>query len=187
MFKNHFGAASFLILSLAVWTSLSDIIRAEDTSAINIDEPIAFVGHGAMFDKAGKEILLTTEFIDEVERFYAEKLIQQANKTQKKEYEKKQRRIFSEQRSDKRIDYYIRFALLHWLMDEVSPSNADRVSAKLNVLRKTIFDQNSQLKLGNDQPFLAPDTVRNLLVKEGLVKKGNRPRQALSTTLGGAA
>src|ERR1051326_2570014 len=62
--------ALFPIALLSVLSALS----APTAFAADADEPIAYIGHGAFFDRRGKEIKLTQEFVENAQAYYRQKL-----------------------------------------------------------------------------------------------------------------
>ena len=43
--------------------------------AADPDEPIAYIGHGGFFDRSGKQIRLTQDFIEKAQAYYRQKLL----------------------------------------------------------------------------------------------------------------
>jgi hypothetical protein len=157
----------------------------------NNDEPIAYTGHGAMFDKNGKEIQVTPEFIKEAQKFYLDTLSKQAGEKQRALFEQKQKRLFSGQQWDKRSELYANSALIEWLIKEVKPANADEFSGKIKLLKQKLtspgFQTDPSVNINNVKPFELPKALKNLLIEEGLAGNGGGGIALFSTTLGGAA
>jgi hypothetical protein len=157
----------------------------------NNDEPIAYIGHGAMFDRNGKEIQVTSEFIREAHKFYLNTLLKQADERQRALFEQKQKRLFSQQQWDIRSEHYINSALIEWLIKEVKPASSDALSGKLKLLKQKLtspsFQADPSVNIKEVKPFELPDALKDLLLEEGLVESGGSGTVLFSTTLGGAA
>lgn len=75
--KPRILSASILLTSaaaLALAVAISSPVPAQPTTP----EPIAYTGHGAMFDSTGREILPTAEFIDAAQDWYLAHLSEKA-------------------------------------------------------------------------------------------------------------
>lgn len=58
-------------------------------------EPIGYIGHGAMFDAKGKQIVPTTEFVQNAQRWYRDKIMQTLPREKKQRMEAQERTIKS--------------------------------------------------------------------------------------------
>lgn len=93
-------------------------------------DPIAAVGHGAILNAEGEEIIdVTPEFILEAQRFYLRSLFHQADETQRAEFKAKQKRLMQGTKCDEQGLVDVNFALIDWLIDEVQPENASRLAS----------------------------------------------------------
>ena len=78
MRNNSVSVAASLLLSAALgWPS---------ATVAQVQEPIAFIGHGVMFDGAGKQIEATPAFIEKAQAFYIETLSAQLQPAQKSKF-----------------------------------------------------------------------------------------------------
>jgi hypothetical protein len=180
-FVVNFSVALFFVFSAAAFQHAHP----------NNDDPIAYIGHGAMFDKDGKEIQVTQEFIKEVYRFYLEALFKQANEQQRALVEQKQKRLFSGRQFNTQSELYVNSALIEWLIKEIRPVSSDTLSGKLKLLKQKwtspSIETDPSVNIKEFKPFELPGALRDLLLEEGLVESGGSGTALRSTTLGGAA
>jgi hypothetical protein len=137
------------------------------------NEPVGYIGHGAMFDRSGKEIAVTPEFADQVQEFYLEALLRAADEKQRGAYEQKRQKLFDGRRWDARSAFFIRSALIAGLVREARLANPGVLLGKTSLLNWRI--------LGSFKP---PRTLERMLVEAGLVEQSI---MRSSTTAGGAA
>ncbi len=70
-----------------VIASLAFLIWASVGYALSFpDEPIAYIGHGVFFDKAGKPIEVTPEFVERTQAYYLKRLYEEGNNEQKNDW-----------------------------------------------------------------------------------------------------
>ena len=145
------------------------------------DEPIATIGHGSMFDRKGKEIKVTPEFINTALDYYLTALVRITTQEQRAKFEEKRSKVFEGRNWDQQSTAYIKAEFIDWLLAEVQPSNAGVIKGKIGLLKL------KSLKSG--QPS---DEVKRLLSDEGIVGKpiavsATPPAVHFSTLAGGAA
>jgi len=162
-----------------------------NVSACNEGEPIAYTGHGVMFNTNGEEIQVTPQFINYAQKCYLGIPLQQANEQQRALFEQKQTRLLNEQQWDLRSELYANAALLEWLVKEVKPIDAGRLAGKLKLLQQTLLSPRFSIDLSisshDAKPFELPDKLKKLLGEEGMTGNGDDSVSPSFTTLGGAA
>ena len=189
--KNNLFGTFLLAIFLLIMTLAFQYAHASNHLDSQSNEPIAYIGHGAMFDKDGKEIQVTQEFIKEAQKFYLDTLLKQADENQIAMFEQKQKRLFSGQQWDDRSELYARSALIEWLINEIQHINADKIYGNLKLLGRKLtspdFQIDSSIRSNNARPFELPDALKDLLFEEGLTGSEAGSITLFSTTLGGAA
>ncbi len=99
--------------------------------ALNIkDQPISFIGHGAMFDSSGKNIEVTTQFIENSQKYYIKKLRDSLPENIKKEFDNKKELLFKEKSWNKQTTLYANSFLLDWLLGRVDLQDAGGLKGK---------------------------------------------------------
>lgn len=130
-------------------------------------EPIAYVGHGAMFDTAGNEIAPSLQFIADAQRFYRASLIAKVSRGERSQFEKMEARLTKGLRIESQARLVINGKLLDWLVDHARLDNADRVRGKLKVLNRALSSKLPERSDGNPrsspEPFVLPEELRKRL------------------------
>src|SRR5260221_12100245 len=107
---------------------------AQFAAAQPANEPIAYVGHGAMFDAKGQEIPPSLAFIRATEAWYRATLlarVSQEQHTQFQSLEKSAAALAADDQGRLVVAAY----LLDWLADRVKLDDGRRLRSKLNVLK----------------------------------------------------
>jgi hypothetical protein len=149
-------------------------------------EPIAFVGHGAIFDQDGKEVTVTLEFIEDAQAYYLDALYQQANEDQRTHFKEKRNQLFQGRQWDKQSELFATAALLDWLIEEVKLADAGALASKNNLMWRLLRSkplQPEQTVLGyGGEPFSPLPELTALLAEVGLAG----PSVSAAGQLGGA-
>ena len=97
--------------------------------------PIAYIGHGAMFDREGNEIAPSAEVIGQAQSFYIDQLLQLADEDQRRHYRELEAEIAQGVALDGQAKLVVDLRLLDWLIDEVQPTQAERLIGKNNLMK----------------------------------------------------
>lgn len=154
------GAASVLLSAVLGWSSLV---------AAQAQEPIAFIGHGVMFDHAGRPIQATPVFIEKAQNYYIESLstrLQPAQKTaftERARYLETYKRPSSEvsQAGDKQDALIINAALIDWLIKEVPVADSGELQGRNNLIKAKLRHRLFPPEIG--ALYAAPKELLNLL------------------------
>ena len=147
MSKNRVTA----VISLILLTTACAIIFARANSSAGLeataadlpldpDEPIAFIGHGAMFDLQGNEIAPSPQFLQEAQAYYLDKLSQLATPEQRAQLSTKQAALLTNTDLNVRDQMIAKAALIDWLIDEVQLADGGELQGKNNFIRGMIRD-----------------------------------------------
>lgn len=101
-------------------------------------DPIAYTGHGALFDANGNQIDVTIAFIEGVQNYYLETLLQQANAEQQIQFTALRSGLQNEQSADRQTVVIANTLLLDWLIPTVHPADATVLLQKNRMLRQQI-------------------------------------------------
>ena len=93
-------------------------------------EPIAYMGHGAMFDQSGRELVRTEKFVLGAQQWYMRDLSSRLLQENRSEFLALQREI--DQRKDDRLA--VNALLMQWLVDRVEVDDKGRLLGKLRAL-----------------------------------------------------
>jgi hypothetical protein len=116
------------LTSLALCLCAACAARAED-------EPIAYIGHGAFFDKAGNEILLTPEFVEKAQSWYREKLFAGLKIDKQREFAQLERKFNDGLKAEGQSRLLIQHRMLDWLIANAgNVQNKGRIEGKLRAL-----------------------------------------------------
>jgi len=154
------------------------------------NEPIAYIGHGALFDTNGDEMQVTPQFVKAAQQCYLDILLRQADEQQQTLFEQKQSSLLDGHQWDVRSELYANTALLEWLVKEVKPADADQLLGKLTLLQQKVtspsFLMDPSISSDDARPFEVPDDLEARLSEAGLTgSEGSFT--VFSTTSGGAA
>jgi len=99
-------------------------------------EPIAYVGHGAMFDAQGNQIRPTTAFIAKAQQWYRAELLGQLDVRKQSEFATFEKKLSSGLQRDGQAALIIQQRALDWLAASTQKLRGDeRLGSKLSALR----------------------------------------------------
>jgi len=138
------------------------LVATSAGGALNTNDPIAFTGHGAMFDRQGNLIEVTPEFIEQVQQMYLYALSSLATEPQRTRFAAEQARLFGGQAWDPQSRLIATTALVDWLLEEVDPS---RKLSDLRSKNRLIewYLQSRLFEPAKGKPFSPPDKLTRLL------------------------
>ncbi len=126
---------SRLIIVLA-WLALAGSSHA---IAQQGEEPIAYVGHGALFDSKGNQIVVTPEFVARAQAWYRAKLLSGLVPRKKTEFESFERRLNDGVKAEGQADLVVRQRSLEWLAaNSAQLKDGGRTQGKLNALKHAL-------------------------------------------------
>src|SRR5688572_18184054 len=102
------------------------------------DEPIAYIGHGAAFDRNGREIALTPAFIESAQGYYIQKLRERAAPGKRRQFEQVRDRLLKGKSWDHQTRLYANSALIDWLRGQASIDPMGATAGKNNLLKYAI-------------------------------------------------
>jgi len=100
------------------------------------DEPIAFIGHGAMFDREGRQIEVTAAFIEQAQQFYLRALSASANEEQLARLRAQEARLLEGRSWDPQSKLIATSAVIEWLLDELDSPNLHDVHGKNKLIQQ---------------------------------------------------
>jgi hypothetical protein len=108
------------------------------------DGPIAFIGHGAMFDRDGREIAPTPELVAEALAFYREALLGLADQATRDRFGTLESEVVAAAPEALAAGAPARpvadAVLLDWLVDAVAPADGGRLGGKVNLLKSVVVE-----------------------------------------------
>lgn len=130
-------------------------------------EPIAYIGHGAMFDQKGQEVAPTITFIREAQAWYKRELLGKLTDNQRSEFNKFEQGLTKDLTLDEQSKLVLNTYLLDWLIDTTKVENADRIRGKNSLIRfllKTKLSDNPDIRLPRSiEPFkVHPELLKRL-------------------------
>lgn len=147
------------------------------------DEPIAYIGHGVFFDKTGKPIAVTPEFVEQAQAFYLSRLYERANDEQKKRLDEVKKRYVSDKKWDRQNQMLAQTMLLDVYLDEINPDQAHWLRGKNNLLKTHLRKSLEGTERG--KAFKPNAEVSELL--KNYQKKPDSTARGFSTMLSGQA
>jgi hypothetical protein len=159
--KTVSGAAGILLIAALGWSS---------AAVAQVQEPIAFIGHGTMFDEAGNPIQATPAFIEKAQTYYLENLSARLHPAQKTTFEAKRARYLDtykrpsdegSQAGNKQDTLIINAALIDWLIIEVRFADSGELQGKNNLIKAKLRYRLFPPEAG--ALYAAPKELLNLL------------------------
>ncbi len=148
------------------------------------EEPIAFIGHGSMFDQDGNEIEITEEFIDQALRYYLDDLYTKATDEQKKRFDDTRSEVLAGRSWGRRTELYATAELADWLLLEVRPKHGHVMRGKINLIQTKL---RWGLSGADDDEFTPPRQMMERLQKLERQEGTDRDVVGFSTMLSGQA
>jgi len=162
MRNKSVNSAAALLLSAALgWSNVT---------GAQVQEPIAFIGHGVMFDDAGNQIRATPAFIEKAQAFYIETLSAQLQPAQKTKFSAERARYFETykrpsdgvgQEGAKQDTLIINAALIDWLIKEIPQGDFGDLQGKNNLIKAKLRYRLFPPEIG--APYAASKELMNLL------------------------
>ena len=155
------------------------------TLPAHAQEPIAYIGHGAMFDAQGNELEVTPELIELTQQYYLDELYAKADGEIRSQFDTQRARLLDNRQWNKQSELVANSALLDWLIKESQPEQAHILQGKNNLLR---YHLQRQLNgPGAGEAFQLPQELSNL-IQQGASEKGVETNaRGFSTMLSGQA
>jgi hypothetical protein len=145
---------------------------AQTPQATVVNDPIAFIGHGALYDKAGNEINVTPEFIKKAQNYYLDQLYKQATASQRSAIDEKKTRVFQGVQLDAQSELVANSKLIDSLIKDVNPPNSGELLGKNNILDHYLHSRmpafNQAFALNALEKFVLPTDLAEKLKVEGL-------------------
>ncbi len=167
--------------------ALAPSCSGAQTSAPIAEGPIAFTGHGALFDRAGNELALTPEFIEQAQAFYLNLLLGLADDEQRQSFRELEAQLGQGLTLDRQSRLVVNARLIERLIHSVGPEDADRL---LSINNQMTFELERRLPAtpgarGIGAPFELPGTLQQRLQQARLAPTPGTA--ALVADAGGAA
>lgn len=110
------------------------------TSALlpSSDEPISYIGHGAMLDKGGVELAPTLRVIGRAQSWYLQMLTQRLSVEDGAKFAQLQRRLTKDESSDVQARLVVESRLLEWLVHHAKIEKKAELLGKLALLRSKL-------------------------------------------------
>ncbi len=169
------GTLRHLTLATLASTGLAFAAASQLFAQTFPDEPIAYIGHGAAFDRKGREIALTPAFIESAQGYYIQKLRERVTPEQRKEFDRLRETLPKGKRWDRQTQLYASSALMDWLLSRTPIDPMGAIAGKNNLLKYAI-----RKRAFANKKFVAPEELTKLGARE-------EPAQRFSTMNSGAA
>ena len=162
---------AFVVAAFAGLVAFSvQSILAED---LLTEDPIAYIGHGVMFDRNGNRIEPTPEFIAKAQTVYRNFLSERLPDQQRQAFKSKNEKLFAGAAFDEQSRLVANSSLIDWEIKNVDAARVedlDRLAAKNNflkwLLRFKLTQADQAIKSG--EKFKMPDLLQNRLEGAGL-------------------
>src|SRR6266478_3345445 len=133
LIRKGFGRNSLRLLILTLFCAFAAHLLFPPVAYVQTDkDPIAYVGHGAMFDQSGSEIAPTLDFIRQAQAWYQNQLLEKLGTDQKARFADLKKRLTEGLTLDEQSQLVLNAYLLDWLIDQARLDKKDRVRGKNN-------------------------------------------------------
>jgi hypothetical protein len=154
-------------------------------------EPIAYIGHGAMFDQDGKEMAPTAAFIRDAQTWYRNYLVPKLTRAQRTEFEKRASRLTNGLALDEQSRLVLDAHLLDWLIKTAKTPDRNRLLGKNNLMKfylKTKLPETPDATLPRSlERFNVHPELAKRLATESKAPASGPPVALTQTGTGGAA
>jgi hypothetical protein len=131
--KRAFATLGLALLTVAVASCRST--SADERDAGQEEEPIAYIGHGAFFDRTGRQIVPTEAWVARAQRWYRDRLVARVDPGRKREFETFERRLEQAFDAQGQTRLVVRQRALDWLVARMPRTVENlRMQAKVNLL-----------------------------------------------------
>jgi hypothetical protein len=113
------------------------LLISSSTAMIHADnlEPIAYIGHGAFFDRQGQQIVITADFVAKTQQWYRTALLAKIPAERRAAFASFEKKLNASVKGDGQSGLVIQQRLLEWLAENLSDEKGnDRIRGKLNAL-----------------------------------------------------
>jgi hypothetical protein len=124
-----------LAVALTVCTGIACLSLWMDGVMAQDQEPIAYIGHGAFFDRAGNQIAVTEAFVERAQAWYRQDMLPALNDAQRDSFAALEEQLLPDTQAQGQAKQVLRQRTLEWL-DTNSPRRANdyRKRGKLRAL-----------------------------------------------------
>ena len=177
--KKRFSKNSLRLVVLFLFCVVSIayllIPRAAQVQTVE-DEPIAYVGHGAMFDKHGTELAPTIRFIRQAQEWYMADLLKRVGKKQQTQFSSLKQEMTTNLAVDEQSQLVLNSSLMDWLIDRAEIKDRERLRGKNNLLKKYL-----KRKLSDNPDIRTPRSSEKFQVDQKLLDRiKNSPQLKIS-------
>ena len=143
--------------------------------------PVAYVGHGAMLDEDGNELVPTPEFIEEAQDFYLRELFERTDEGQRQRFRALETQLVEGLTLEGQSRLVLNSRLIEWLIQTVRPEGSDRLLGINNVMKLEL--QQKLPEAGGPRetvPFKVPDRAASASPgcgsgRERVIRRALRP------------
>lgn len=179
---------AFRLSLFAVVMLISSLAHSQPAPPLP-EGPVAYVGHGAMFDRNGNKLEPTPEFIAQAQDFYLRQLLGRADEGQRQRFRDLEARLVRGLAVEGQSRLALNSRIIDWLIRMARPEGPDRLLGINNAMRIQLIQKLPEAGRPREAvPFQMPDELRRRLLEEGLSENATSGRAfARSTTAGGEA
>lgn len=185
----HSGRLTFFLLSASLLTLLAGGAAQPPAARDSAGEPIAFTGHGALFDAQGREVAPTLAFLREAQAWYRQELLAKVSPAERARCERLESRLTQGLTLDEQSQLVVGTHLLERLLRTAPTGDRDRILGKTRAMQLALGRRlpatAKDRRTRTSEPFRLPAVLRERLQREGLLRDHLAPYSV--TTNNGAA
>jgi hypothetical protein len=144
------------------------LLNISCASAADDNEPIAYIGHGAFFDRNGNQIKLTQDFIEKAQAYYRQKLLSSMPPEKLANFSEVEKGLAQTPAASRQSRLVLQNRFIGSLVPNSSDPDAGRIGSIINALEYALRLQIPE-RSESDAPirrFVPDPNVRNLIEKQ---------------------
>jgi hypothetical protein len=158
--------------------------QAPDTARrVGDKEPVAYIGHGAMFDRSGHEVAPTLSFISQAQAWYRADLTARLTAVQRAELEIFEQSLIQGLAPSPQSQLVINTYVLDWLIGATRTDDGDRLRGKNNLMRSLLQNRLSDVpdlsRPRSPEPFILEPELSNRLSQSAASRSFGDPNPFL--------
>ena len=156
-----------------------------------LQEPIAYIGHGAMFDQSGSELAPTESFLRSAQAWYRNALLERLDARQRAQFAAVEQRLTKNVKLDAQSRMVVDAFLIDWLIQTAGLDDAGRLQGKNNLmkayLRSKLPGRPGELFRWDGEPSRISPGIEQMLEKASQEIRPGAGIQPETTNKGGQA
>lgn len=148
------------------------LLACAGSTQAQVNEPVSFVAHGAMFDATGDQITPTLAFVGAAQKWYRDMLLEKLAQEEREKFEDLEGRLVSNLEMQSQDRLVVNARLLDWLLEKSLIDNSYRLRGRVNALNASlryVLPSGPSRPSTRREPYKLSDSVTQMLSDPGLM------------------